>query len=61
MLLTLLINGFRVPMFVNMLITRLGIISPTLARSVHPPTKFCTTMLYFQLRHLASLHPTTIP
>ena len=30
MLLTLLINGFRVPMFVNMLITRLGIISPTL-------------------------------
>ena len=30
MLLTLLINGFRVPMFINMLITRLGIISPTL-------------------------------
>ena len=31
MLLTLLINGFRVPMFINMLITRLGIISPKLA------------------------------
>ena len=29
-LLTLLKNGFEMPMFINMLITRLGIISPTL-------------------------------
>ena len=42
MLLTLLINGFRVPMFINMLITRLGIISPTLDPTV------CSTMVRFR-------------
>ena len=36
MLLTLLKNGFEMPMFINMLITRLGIISPTLGRRPAP-------------------------
>ena len=35
MLLTLLINGVKVPMFINMLITWLGIISPTLKNLKH--------------------------
>ena len=48
MLLTLLINGFRVPMFINMLITRLGIISPTLVE----PTHFKLRTIQAQLIHL---------